>query len=174
MEKALVICFCSLVLAGCATTKKDYSSSRQLLETATVVAKVTILVNGSQEDLQETASGICELTVSNEGDDKRYEIEKDGTFYLNTKPGVFYFKKLMCFTGIFSDSTYYFFPSIPTSVLTIIWPIFAEHFYCWGSFLHRSCLISIFRRLSRLMIPRRFLSLILISLLSQWFRSTNV
>lgn len=117
MEKTLVLIACSLILSACATTKKDYSSLKQSPETATVVGKVTVLVNGSQDDLQETGLGICELTVTNEGEDTKYKIEKEGSLYLNAKPGVFYFKKLMCFTGIFSDSSYIFYANLPTSVL---------------------------------------------------------
>jgi hypothetical protein len=117
MEKAVVTLAFLFLFSACAISSKDYASSKHNSETATVVGKVIVLVNASQEDLQESARGICELTIVNGRQETKYMIEKEGSLYLNAKPGVFYFKKLNCFAGRFSESSHIFYSDRPASVL---------------------------------------------------------
>jgi hypothetical protein len=97
-----------LFLCSCATSKNDFKEANHTNSSATVVANLKVLVNGSQDDLQELGPGICQVTFLNNGEKIKYKLEKSGEVYLNAKPGTLSLRELNCFTGVFSESKYFF------------------------------------------------------------------
>lgn len=58
--------------------------------------------------MQETGRGICQITFLNNNEKITYKLEKSGEVYLNAKPGTLHLRQIMCFTGMFSESNYFF------------------------------------------------------------------